>query len=139
MRAKAIWVQGNPLYERVEGIVAGTPSLAAYDVIMDARSSAAEDPASAVPFDLKLPNGRVLRRPGNLYNLTEGMLWGTLPALVSGKADLDGDGTVEFGEVLPERTRSRPPPMRSSSTPAVSTAPRARGSRPLRTRSRRSS
>ena len=102
VRAKAIWVQGNPLYERVEGIVAGTPSLAAYDVILDAGSSAAEDPASAVPFDLKLPNGKVLRKPGNLYNLTEGMLWGTLPALVSGKADLDGDGKLEFGEVLPE-------------------------------------
>jgi hypothetical protein len=95
-------VRGNPLYERVEGIVAGTPSLAAYDVILDAGSSAAEDPASAVPFDLKLPNGKVLRKPGNLYNLTEGMLWGTLPKLVVGKADLDGDGKLEFGEVLPE-------------------------------------
>ena len=102
LRAKAIWVQGNPLYERVEGIVAGTPSLAAYDVILDAGSSAAEDPASAVPFDLKLPNGTVLRKPGNLYNLTEGMLWGTLPKLVAGMADLDGDGKLEFGEVLPE-------------------------------------
>jgi imelysin len=102
LRAKAIWVRGNPLYERVEGIVAGTPSLAAYDVILDAGSSAAEDPASAVPFDLRLPNGTVLRKPGNLYNLTEGMLWGTLPSLVVGKADLDGDGRREFGEVLPE-------------------------------------
>jgi hypothetical protein len=102
LRAKQIWVEGNPLYERVEGIVAGTPSLAAYDVILDAGSSAAEDPASAVPFDLKLPNGKVLRKPGNLYNLTEGMLWGTLPKLVAGKADLDTDGKLEFGEVLPE-------------------------------------
>src|SRR5262245_61672972 len=102
LRAKAIWVEGNPLYERVEGIVAGTPSLAAYDVILDAGSSAAEDPASAVPFDLKLPNGKVLRKPGNLFNLTEGMLWGSLPAHVVGKADLDGDGQLEFGEVLPD-------------------------------------
>ncbi len=74
---KALWVQGNPYYERVEGIVAGTPSLAVYDVILDAGSSAAEDPESAVPFDLRLPNGKVLQKPGNLYNLTEGMLWGT--------------------------------------------------------------
>jgi hypothetical protein len=101
-RAKRVWVKGNPLYEQVEGIVAGTPSLAVYDVILDAGSSAKEDPASAVPFDLKLPNGTVLPKPGNLYNLTEGMLWGTLPALVRGKADLDGNGKVEFGEVLPE-------------------------------------
>ncbi len=101
-RAKKIWVAGNPLYERVEGIVAGTPSLALYDVIIDAGSSAKEDPASAVPFDLRLPNGKVLRKPGNFYNLTEGMLWGTLPAYVGAKADLDGDGKVEFGEVLPD-------------------------------------
>ena len=101
-RAKALWVKGNPYYERVEGVVAGTPSLAVYDVILDAGSSAKEDPASAVPFDLKLPNGEVLRKPGNLFNLTEGMLWGTLPAFVGAKADLDGDGRREFGEVLPE-------------------------------------
>ena len=101
-RAKSLWTEGNPYYERVEGVVAGTPSLAVYDVILDAGSSAKEDPASAVPFDLKLPNGKVLRKPGNLFNLTEGMLWGTLPEYVGAKADLDGDGRREFGEVLPE-------------------------------------
>jgi len=102
VRAKDVWTKGNPIYERVEGIVAGTPSLAVYDVILDAGSSAKEDPASAVPFDLRLPNGTVLRKPGNLYNLTEGMLWGSLPALVAARADLDGDGKREFGEVLPD-------------------------------------
>jgi hypothetical protein len=101
-RAKGLWTKGNPYYERVEGVVAGTPSLAVYDVILDAGSSAKEDPASAVPFDLRLPNGKVLRKPGNLFNLTEGMLWGTLPAHVGAKSDLDGDGRREFGEVLPE-------------------------------------
>jgi Imelysin len=101
-RARSLWIKGNPYYERVEGVVAGTPSLAVYDLILDAGSSAEEDPASAVPFDLKLPNGKVLRKPGNLFNLTEGMLWGTRPDLVGAKADLDRDGRVEFGEVLPE-------------------------------------
>jgi hypothetical protein len=103
-RAKALWIEGNPYYERVEGIVAGTPSLAVYDVILDAGSSAKEDPASAVPFDLRLADGRVLRKPGNLYNLTEGMLWGTRPEYVAKSvwADLDGDGKREFGEVLPD-------------------------------------
>jgi hypothetical protein len=102
--AKAIWIEGNPYYERVEGIVAGTPSLSVYDVILDAGSTAQEDPASAVPFDLRLPDGRVLRRPGNLYNLTEGMLWGTRPELVAKgvRPDLDGDKRIEFGEVLPD-------------------------------------
>jgi hypothetical protein len=101
-RLKKTWIDGNPLYERVEGVVAGTPSLAVYDVILDAGSSAAEDPAGAVPFDLELPNGKVLRKPGNLYNLTEGMLWGTRPELVARNVDLDRDGKVEFGEVLPD-------------------------------------
>jgi Imelysin len=102
---KAAWVEGNPYYERMEGIVAGTPSLAEYDVIIDAGSSAAEDPESAVPFDLTLPDGTVLEQPGNLFNLTEGALWGTLPEQIGhpgAPADLDGDGENEFGEVLPD-------------------------------------
>ena len=103
-RSKSLWIEGNPYYERVEGVVAGTPSLAVYDVILDAGSSAKEDPASAVPFDLELADGRVLRKPGNLFNLTEGMLWGTRPEYTARgvKADLDGDGKVEFGEALPD-------------------------------------
>lgn len=103
---KEDWIAGNPMYERVEGIVAGTPSLAEYDVILDAGSSAAEDPEGAVPFDLELADGRTLPRPGNLYNLTEGALWGTLPDalsdVASAPADLDGDRSEEFGEVLPD-------------------------------------
>ena len=102
---KSAWIEGNPYYERVEGIVAGTPSLAEYDVILDAGSSAAEDPESAVPFDLELADGTVLKQPGNLFNLTEGALWGTLPEALGHAgtpADLDGDGTTEFGEVLPD-------------------------------------
>ncbi len=103
-RSKALWIEGNPYYERVEGVVAGTPSLAVYDVILDAGSSAKEDPASAVPFDLKLADGRVLKKPGNLFNLTEGMLWGTKPEYTAKgvRADLDGDGKLEFGESLPD-------------------------------------
>ena len=101
--AKKSWIEANPYYEQVEGVVAGTPSLAEYDVILDAGSSKDEDPESAVPFDLKLSDGRVLEQPGNLFNLTEGMLWGTRPDLTGqAEADLDGDGKVEFGEALPD-------------------------------------
>jgi Imelysin len=100
--AKRLWIEGNPAYERMEGIVAGTPSLARYDVILDAGSSAAEDPASAVPFDLELADGRTLEQPGNLFSLTEGMLWGTRDDLVVRRVDLDGDGRPEFGEALPD-------------------------------------
>ena len=101
--AKESWTQANPYYEQVEGIVAGTPSLAEYDIILDAGSSKAEDPESAVPFDLTLSDGRVLEQPGNLFNLTEGMLWGTRRDLSADvDADLDADGNVEFGEALPD-------------------------------------
>ncbi len=101
---KASWIEGNPYYERMEGVVAGTPSLAEYDVILDAGSSAAEDPESAVPFDLELSDGTTLTQPGNLFNLTEGALWGTVPADLppSAPVDLDGNGAEDFGEALPD-------------------------------------
>src|SRR5262249_34999645 len=102
VQAKKLWIAGNPMYEQVEGVVAGTPSLSVYDVIPAAGWGGAEDPASAVPFDLKPANGKVLKKRGTLFTPPEGMLWGTLPAYVAGKADLDGDGKQEFGEVLPD-------------------------------------
>jgi hypothetical protein len=103
-KLKQSWVDGNPLYERMEGIVAGVPSLSQYDVIIDAGSSVQDDPESAVPFDLTLPDGSVVKQPGAFYNITEGALWGTLPDYQpqSTPVDLDGDGTTAFGEVLPD-------------------------------------
>lgn len=101
--AKSAWIEASPLYEQMEGIVAGTPSLAEYDVILDAGTSGEEDPESAVPFDLTLPNGRVLPKPGNLFGVLESTLWGTYADYTSGiEADLDGNGTVDFGEKLPD-------------------------------------
>jgi hypothetical protein len=101
--AKAAWMAASPLYEQMEGIVAGTPSLAEYDVILDAGTSAEEDPEEAVPFDLTLPDGRVLPKPGNLFGVLESTLWGTYADFTTGiEADLDGNGTVDFGEKLPD-------------------------------------
>jgi hypothetical protein len=101
--AKSAWMAASPLYEQMEGIVAGTPSLAEYDVILDAGTSGEEDPEGAVPFDLTLPDGRVLPKPGNLFGVLESTLWGTYADYTSGiEADLDGNGTVDFGEKLPD-------------------------------------
>ena len=101
--AKSAWMAASPLYEQVEGIVAGVPSLAEYDVILDAGASGEEDPEGGVPFDLTLPDGTVLERPGNLFGLLEGTLWGTRAEFSSGvEADLDANGDVDFGDVLPE-------------------------------------
>jgi hypothetical protein len=84
----------------MEGVVAGVPELADYDVIIDAGSDAS-DPESAVPFSIKTEDGKTYKQPGNLFFLTESALYGTEPKW-SSKADLDGDGKVEFGEALPD-------------------------------------
>ncbi|NWF64036.1 MAG: EfeM/EfeO family lipoprotein [Chloroflexi bacterium] len=101
--AKETWLAASPLYEQMEGIVAGTPSLAEYDVILDAGTSGEEDPEGAVPFDLTLPDGRVLPKPGNLFGVLESTLWGTYADFTSSvEADLDGNGSIDFGEKLPD-------------------------------------
>ena len=104
-KMKRLWIGHNSDYERMEGIVAGTPSLVQYDVDIDAGASFKEDPKGAVSFSLKAPDGKNYKKPGALYNFTEAALWGEDPALTARnvKPDLDGDGkTGEFGEVLPD-------------------------------------
>jgi hypothetical protein len=102
---KSEWLKHNSDYERMEGIVAGTPSLVQYDVDIDAGASFKEDPKGAVSFSLEAPNGKSFKQPGALYNITEAALWGEDRSLVAKgvKPDLDGDGSAgEFGEVLPD-------------------------------------
>lgn len=101
--AKNAFVKANPAYEEMEGIVAGIPRTAQYDTDIDAGSDAS-DPESAVSFNLTLPDGKVMKQPGNLFYLIETALYGTNEDLtVDGvKPDINGDGKVEFGEGLPE-------------------------------------
>ncbi|MCW5874670.1 MAG: hypothetical protein KIS88_08520 [Anaerolineales bacterium] len=100
--ARAAWLEVSPLYEQTEGIVAGVPTLADYDVILDAGAAGHEDPEGAVPFDLELPDGRVLPQPGNLFGVLESTLWGTEPQYSSGIiADVDGNGE-SFSDRLPD-------------------------------------
>jgi hypothetical protein len=101
--AKGAFRQANPAYEEMEGIVAGVPRLAHYDVDIDAGSDGS-DPESAVSFSLELDDGRKMRQPGNLFFLLETALWGTNEELVAdgAKPDVDCDGRVEFGEGLPD-------------------------------------
>lgn len=101
--ARAAWMTGSPLYEQVEGIVAGVPSLSEYDVILDAGASGEDDPEGGVTFDLTLRDGRVFERPGNLFGVLESTLWGTRPEYSSGiEADFDGNDEADFGEWLPD-------------------------------------
>jgi hypothetical protein len=98
--AKKTYTDANPAYEEMEGVVAGVPSLADYDVIIDAGGDAS-DPENAVPFSIKTEDGKTYKQPGNLFFLLESSLYGTEPKW-SSKGDLDGDGKVEFGEALPD-------------------------------------
>jgi hypothetical protein len=102
--ARAVWKQASPLYEQMEGIVAGTPSLAQFDRDMDAGSSKADGGDNVVGFDLKLPNGRVLEKPGNLFGITESTLWGTFAdfRVKDVTLDIDGDGKPSFGDTVPD-------------------------------------
>jgi hypothetical protein len=97
------FAKANPSYEEMEGVVAGVPSLAEYDVIIDAGSDAS-DPESAVPFDIETPAGRTFKQPGNFNFLIETAAFGTEPKFQAKgvEPDLDGDGKVEFGESVPD-------------------------------------
>jgi len=101
--SKKVFVVANPAYEEMEGIVAGVPRLAHYDVDIDAGSDAST-PEDAVSFSLTTPAGKQLKQPGNLFFLTETALYGTNPELQAKgtEPDVDGDGKVEFGEGLPD-------------------------------------
>lgn len=97
------FTDANPSYEEMEGVVAGVPSLADYDVAIDAGADKS-DPENAVSFSVKTEDGRVYEQPGNFNYLIETAAYGTEPrfAAKNVKPDLDGDGKVEFGEALPD-------------------------------------
>jgi len=96
------FVRANPDYEEMEGIVAGVPRLAQYDVDIDAGADGS-DPENAVSFDLELPGGETMKQPGNLFFLTETALFGTNTDLLADvKQDADCDGRVEFGQGIPD-------------------------------------
>lgn len=91
--ARAAWLNASEAYELDEGIVAGVPSLAYYDVLLDAGDSAADNPEEALDWTLTLPDGTELKSPGNYFHsLLEPTLWQTNP-----------DFTVDAGDVaLPD-------------------------------------
>jgi hypothetical protein len=100
---KRQFAAANPAYERMEGVVAGVPSLADFDVSIDAGSDAS-DPENAVPFSIRTPEGKTFKQPGNFNYLIETSVFGTEPKFAARgvRPDLDGDGRVEFGEAVPD-------------------------------------
>ena len=102
-QAQGQFAAANPAYEEMEGVVAGVPSLADYDVIIDAGADKS-DPENAAPITLKTPAGKTWDRPGNFNYLIETSAYGTEPKFAAKgvEPDLDGDGKVSFGEAVPD-------------------------------------
>ncbi len=102
--SRQVWVeQAHGNYELIEGMVAGIPSLAHFDELIDAGPSKEDDPAAAPNIQVTLPDGQVLDRPGNLFHyLTEPALWGSEDAFAGAEVDLDGDGRIEATEAIPD-------------------------------------
>ena len=95
----------------MEGVVAGVPSLADYDVIIDAGGDAS-DPENAVPFSVNDAGRQDVRAAGQLQLPDRDRAsFGTEPKFAAKgvEPDLDGDGKVEFGEALPDADFSSPP------------------------------
>jgi hypothetical protein len=101
--AQVAFGRANPAYEEMEGVVAGVPSLADYDLIIDAGADAS-DPGNAAPITLETPAGRTFEQPGNFNYLIETSAFGTEPRFAAKgvQPDLDGDGEVGFGEAMPD-------------------------------------
>jgi len=101
--AQARFAAANPAYEEMEGVVAGVPSLADFDVIIDAGADGS-DPENAAPITLETPAGKTYAQPGNFNYLIETSAYGTEPEFAAKdvEPDLDGDGKVTFGEALPD-------------------------------------
>jgi len=102
-RMQATFQKANPAYEQMEGVVAGVPALADYDVQIDAGADGS-DPENAVSFSIETPGGKTFKQPGNFFFLIETALWGTEEQFAAAdvEPDLDGDGKVTFGEALPD-------------------------------------
>ncbi|MEP7284660.1 MAG: imelysin family protein [Chloroflexota bacterium] len=91
------WTTVSPLYEQMEGIVAGVPFLSKYDPILDAGAKGDTN------YNVLLPDGRSLEKPGNLFGLLETSLWGTDKDFIAPiSVDFDGNGKQDFGEVMPD-------------------------------------
>ena len=95
-QAQEDFAAANPAYEQMEGVVAGVPSLADFDVIIDAGSDGS-DPENAAPINLKTPAGKTYDQPGNFNYLIETSAFGTEPKFAAKgvEPDLDGDGKVD--------------------------------------------
>ena len=103
LKMREYWTNADNSYENVEGIVAGVPSLAKFDVLLDSGRSEGDNVAE---FTLKLPDGKEVKNPGSFYNwLIEPQLFGTKAEWIGAKdIDVDGDGKWVLAMCCPRPT-----------------------------------
>ena len=125
--AKKTFVDANPAYEEMEGVVAGVPSLADYDVIIDAGGDAS-DPESAVPFSIKTEDGKTYKQPGNLFFLTRELALRHRAEVVDQGPTSTATARSSSARRCPTRASTSPRSTSSTSRPRSSTPPRKKWS-----------
>ncbi len=103
--ARAAWLQASPRYETIEGIVAGVEMLSKHDVLLDAGAAGKDGGDGVAPYDLTLPNGKKLEKPGNLFGVTESTLWVSEPRFTvqGSRPDYNRNAKQDYGEAgLPD-------------------------------------
>ena len=140
-QAQETFAAANPAYEEMEGVVAGVPSLADYDVIIDAGRR--QERPRERRADHAQDAGRQDVRPAGQLQLPDRDVRVRHRAEVRGQGRRARPRRRRQGRASARRCRtptSTSPPRASSRRPRrSSTPPRASGRRRRRTRSRRSS
>lgn len=111
-QARRAWVEASAAYHQAQGIVAQVNSLNQYDVLLASgivgNGSGADDNAVGAnqgvvaPYDLTLPNGRVVQTPGALFEVLEGSLWTVNPLIATHVGFHDGTTRPPIGNELPD-------------------------------------
>jgi hypothetical protein len=119
------YVDANPAYEEMEGVVAGVPELADFDVIIDARR----------------PPARRSSSPATSSSSSRPRCGGPSRSSPPRASSPTSTATARPRSARPSPTPTSSSPRRRTSRPTrrTSTPRRRRGSRPSRTRSPRSS
>ncbi len=101
-RARAAWSSSVHTYAGMQSIVGGVPTTGLTDWIINTGTAASAGGYLIAPYDLHLPDGRVLRDPGNLLDVLELTLWGTSALYVVPHVTIDAGKAGGFGQAVPD-------------------------------------
>src|SRR5262249_41017668 len=99
---RTAWSSSVHTYAGMQSIVGGLPTTALTDWIINTGTAASGGGYLVAPYDLRLPNGHVLRDPGNLFDILESTLWGTSAPYVVPHVIIEEGKAWSFGEAAPD-------------------------------------